>query len=925
MDRLWRSKSAGGLRESFHKAAAENPAPPVPALPRQHAHANHQHARLASTAGSVLWSPLSPQSPAMSSPSAGLPSGLSSAPGRAVSPRDDAGEAAAASPAMRTYTPLLGHGQVVDNSDDLDADPFAAYGVAPLPRPRRTSRSPIPDFTALPPVERPGIPRNMPSLTNLKSSLMPRLRKSKSMAMAKRPGSFFGANRDSLAAPLPSSPLNSPFAQSRALSPEPAAPRLHHLATEAAMGASPLVPPRPLFYDSFDLGDGADDDENEEDAGPTSRQRSSSVTSRNADESPHFLERVATRTTDSPRPSTSQSHAPGLDLFIDTDANAPSVSGSSAEALVTPSGTIATVTPGASSDSQTLAPSEQSGHSDDHDQRSDNPSFHDLYEQLGIWPTDQKASSSGTPRAHTPAGGQDRRSDCVTTPSLYDSASWEATISAFPTFDDPVVAATSLDYDIPDGQRESMASSNFAIVPTDSCSHSTAHDASPTKPQWSRLHGNGNGDREQVTGSGLWTSWRDVPRRGGGAGSNGSSRQSSRDRRPRVSSGPEAWLDGEDSEDESEDERDDVPLAKMHPEAAAAQQLKAANRQRRREARRAARDTQLRRAGTKSAKGLVPSRWNGEGGIPAEALAGRLEHVAVSEATPPSIPSRAPPRPPRPDRSLRDAAQSVSRATTIAGRSSTTQSVRSQSQMSGRVSSDGSDARHRVPSDAGRRIPSDGDAQRSHHSSHSSPVGSIAHRRPRAHSSASRSAVPTPPTTEPTPARRSTAVRCVVVSDNEPRAVTVDAFPETTARDVLASLRSRGDLKEGNWVVYESFAELGMERQVREFEVILSGVTRGWDGSTSANCLVLRETAPHTTFTRSIPETAPFVGGWVQHESKGKWNKRWLEVRGGQVFLSKNEKGKDELHVSTLFSDVYTIRKQIQAPQPYVFALKRCK
>lgn len=181
--------------------------------------------------------------------------------------------------------------------------------------------------------------------------------------------------------------------------------------------------------------------------------------------------------------------------------------------------------------------------------------------------------------------------------------------------------------------------------------------------------------------------------------------------------------------------------------------------------------------------------------------------------------------------------------------------------------------------------------------------------------------LPTP--TEPTPVRRPTPVRCVVVHGTDVRPINLDAFPETTARDVLMGARTRGDIADGNWVVIESFAELGLERQVREHELILSGVTKGWD-PTAPNAIVLREMPPHNVWTRNIPDTPPMVCGWVQLETKpGKWVKKWLDVRGGQVFLSKNEKGKDEVHISTLFSDVYTVRKNRGAPMPSTFALKR--
>lgn len=63
----------------------------------------------------------------------------------------------------------------------------------------------------------------------------------------------------------------------------------------------------------------------------------------------------------------------------------------------------------------------------------------------------------------------------------------------------------------------------------------------------------------------------------------------------------------------------------------------------------------------------------------------------------------------------------------------------------------------------------------------------------------------------------------------------------------------------------------------------------------------------------------------MQLETKrGKWSKRWLEARGGQIFLSKNEKGKDEMQINALFSDTYVpVRGYASAPRQYVIALKR--
>ena len=79
----------------------------------------------------------------------------------------------------------------------------------------------------------------------------------------------------------------------------------------------------------------------------------------------------------------------------------------------------------------------------------------------------------------------------------------------------------------------------------------------------------------------------------------------------------------------------------------------------------------------------------------------------------------------------------------------------------------------------------------------------------------------------------------------------------------------------------------------------------------------------------------------MQYETKkGKWSKRFLETRGGQVFVSKNDKvsfqyrqvrsttveqNKEEFQINTLFFDVFTSNRSHSAPKPFVFVLKRRK
>lgn len=55
---------------------------------------------------------------------------------------------------------------------------------------------------------------------------------------------------------------------------------------------------------------------------------------------------------------------------------------------------------------------------------------------------------------------------------------------------------------------------------------------------------------------------------------------------------------------------------------------------------------------------------------------------------------------------------------------------------------------------------------------------------------------------------------------------------------------------------------------------------------------------------QTVPTTPPMYGAWVLYETKkGKWSKRWLETRGGHVFLSKNGKVGLFPNVNILLSD----------------------
>ncbi|ORY22436.1 hypothetical protein BCR39DRAFT_551583 [Naematelia encephala] len=212
------------------------------------------------------------------------------------------------------------------------------------------------------------------------------------------------------------------------------------------------------------------------------------------------------------------------------------------------------------------------------------------------------------------------------------------------------------------------------------------------------------------------------------------------------------------------------------------------------------------------------------------------------------------------------------------------------------------------------------------------PVAFVPQQRARSHSNATpmlSADVPhTRSVTEPLPLARPGVKITSFVNSVNGRPTVLDIHPETTAKDVLNQAYARGEIgvadKGMGWVVVEVFAEVGCERQVREYE-LLTSVTRGWDKTNRGNCFVIRQSnAASSTWSRAVPTSAPFLGAFVQLETKkGKWSKRYLETRGGQLFLAKNEKNKEEIHINTVFFDVHIVTRQMSTPKPFVFVLKR--
>ncbi|WVQ97757.1 hypothetical protein IAU59_004871 [Kwoniella sp. CBS 9459] len=739
-------------------------------------------------------------------------------------------------------------------------------------------------------------------------------------------------------------------------------------------------------------------------------------------------------------------------------------------------------------------------------------SFFDLYEQLGIWPNsaetkDKEPVAEGIKGGVTASPQEEKEEEeekrkCVepkesvadkenappgeeatieedlagdetratdgshleaslpNSESLGSTASWNIALNSFPEAPAPDVLDFGLPYVADDEGIESIvdpvqpkAADTFddalSIMAVAASSRNSSHNTTMNNSMSTANDRTLSSTITQATSVGmeyLRSSSSSKQQRGRrGSGSGGSSRDSSPERRRSVA---DREASSDEDEDESSSDEDDVPLSKLHPEAAAAQAQ-------RREARRAAR--QAKRAQIKAQSqgqktvqktaakihGRNPggdSGWDGEGGVPADVLSKRLEAVLIRRAQRAaalaSAESHGPMIPPglRAHRSLREQVpalhdQNLRRANTqghalqpelLAGH------VRGQKhdgaplpaiQTSGLMSSSKYSPHHaisptdtsfgRMPSSATRRIdpafanasamihgyshdsnysdrsrqnsvatsvssrmpaaphttraPSRQDDLTSHHASaavtrsnttatqHSIPAASSSSsRRARAHSNAApgpsshrdeSAALHARAITEPLPALNTTVPAPIsiprvavsvpaFVSALNGKKVTLDLTSTTTAREVLVNTYHKGELVDAtvgmSWVLCEVFAELGCERQVREYEPLLP-IVKGWDQTAKFNCFVFRQSnRGMPTWARAVPNNPPMLGSWVQCETKkGKWSKRWLETRGGQVFLAKNEKNKDEIDINILFFDIYSVTRPYDSPKPSTFVIKR--
>ncbi|KAF7980008.1 hypothetical protein HWV62_40112 [Athelia sp. TMB] len=176
------------------------------------------------------------------------------------------------------------------------------------------------------------------------------------------------------------------------------------------------------------------------------------------------------------------------------------------------------------------------------------------------------------------------------------------------------------------------------------------------------------------------------------------------------------------------------------------------------------------------------------------------------------------------------------------------------------------------------------------------------------------------------PPKVTVAQQRIFIGDKQ-RYNTVETTPSTTAGEVVQMIEQQGELEQlkggvGGWMLWEVSQDFGMERPMRDYE-LLSDVESAWIKDKMVNIFVVKKSPMSNILARSnVPSSSPRTSGYIDWESKkGKWSKRYMELREHSLWLSKKD-GKDENFLCALSNfDVYYVGKH-KAPKPFVFAVK---
>lgn len=618
MNKLFKSKSTTGLRESYRADSNVQP-PPMPSLPsnvssltaplnvkkRDTTQSKSKH--LPTPPPSTTRSEFTPQYPTSKTNTRSVYSTFMTSPPPTAS---------------STCFSQTSH-------PTLPSDPFASsFDSASNTLPSSTSRSHFDDHPA--PPTRPKLPRHSPSLKDLKSFLPSRrIAKTKSLANLR-------VDKDKENSPAPDLPIKESLPSQSSINADLETPS-YPLASPA-VESPPLLPPKPSYF-------------------PTSAGSSRPISASTSTSS-------LTPPPTSPLPPTPSSigstplSGPTHTIPLASESDSSSIPRSNSGAVLLPrSNSGAVILPRSNSGAVILPRSRSTSMSLRAPPTSS--SFFDLYEQLGIWPTPEKDDSEPTKAVDRPEPTSPLEGKTALTSSLsnisntfepedqsslkgtvsespsgtFSTSSWQAAIDAFPIVDSgrssEAVADMSMDFGLPYVNESSvMALENeqmtdhigdVSLTPEDAIdgengrSRATKNSAPSTSSQVHRT----SSQRHAGPSSTGYSSLQNPSRR------SSDSRSSSRDSRRRSHNHVEGqWYENGESSGSEGSEDDDVPLSTLHPQAQAKREAAAERKEQKLAAR--ARRADKAKVGPVASKRNPGEQWNGEGGAPADILSAKL-------------------------------------------------------------------------------------------------------------------------------------------------------------------------------------------------------------------------------------------------------------------------------------------------------------
>lgn len=136
-------------------------------------------------------------------------------------------------------------------------------------------------------------------------------------------------------------------------------------------------------------------------------------------------------------------------------------------------------------------------------------------------------------------------------------------------------------------------------------------------------------------------------------------------------------------------------------------------------------------------------------------------------------------------------------------------------------------------------------------------------------------------------------VQVYVNDHNVSRPMVVNSL--TTSHQLVQDAKRQRLLTEDgdadDWTLFEAVDELGIERPLRDFELVME-VIETW-GQESSNILLLKRYAYRQSLTLESAKEGQSsrMAGWLYVETKpGRWNNRYCQLNSNGIFYSKDQK-----------------------------------